>query len=351
MFVDHIAPNRLEKLRSPSTLGNAGLDVVAERLQQRRRGARAGGALGVDVAAVRVVVEQPDAQPARVGAQLVDVRTGGRRGDHGVADARSADGVEQPGGVAHGARRRTARRSGSTRRAPARARSAPATASARPGRSTTPGCGSNRHRRWRGRSAPGRRPPRRPIRHSTRRACATRSHGLCEAPHASGSVVGTLPNSGLFVRPAVTNPAARNRPTSVVSASDGASSSASALVAVADRLPGVGRPQVLEQERDTAERPVGQVAGGHRAGVVEPADDDGVELRIERLDPLDRRVEQLRRADLTGGDQLGLGGGVEPAGVVGDGAHGRRATTRAGRRRRPNAPRRADRPALGSCTR
>ena len=33
------------------------------------------------------------------------------------------------------------------------------------------------------------------------------SHGLCVAPHATGSVVGRLPSSGLFVRPAVTSPA------------------------------------------------------------------------------------------------------------------------------------------------
>ena len=43
-------------------------------------------------------------------------------------------------------------------------------------------------------------------------------HGLRVGPHASGSVVGRLPNSGLLVRPAVTNPAALNRDTSVVSA-------------------------------------------------------------------------------------------------------------------------------------
>ncbi len=47
-----------------------------------------------------------------------------------------------------------------------------------------------------------------------------RSHGLCVAPQASGSVVGTLPSSGLFVRPAVTRPTSRKRLTSVVSASE-----------------------------------------------------------------------------------------------------------------------------------
>ena len=35
------------------------------------------------------------------------------------------------------------------------------------------------------------------------------SQGLRVGPHANGSVVGTLPSSGLFVRPAMTRPAAR----------------------------------------------------------------------------------------------------------------------------------------------
>ena len=53
-------------------------------------------------------------------------------------------------------------------------------------------------------------------------------HGLRVGPHASGSVVGRLPNSGLLVRPAVTSPAARKRPTRVVSAADGIAASLSA---------------------------------------------------------------------------------------------------------------------------
>ena len=44
------------------------------------------------------------------------------------------------------------------------------------------------------------------------------SHGLRVGPHASGSVTGTLPSSGLLVRPAMTKPAARYRLTSVLSA-------------------------------------------------------------------------------------------------------------------------------------
>src|ERR1700758_5350791 len=42
-------------------------------------------------------------------------------------------------------------------------------------------------------------------------------HGLRVGPHATGCVVGRLPISGLFVRPAITRPAAFNRATRVVS--------------------------------------------------------------------------------------------------------------------------------------
>ena len=37
----------------------------------------------------------------------------------------------------------------------------------------------------------------------------SRSHGLRVGPQAAGCVVGRLPISGLFVRPAITSPAAR----------------------------------------------------------------------------------------------------------------------------------------------
>ncbi len=37
------------------------------------------------------------------------------------------------------------------------------------------------------------------------------SHGLSVGPYAAGSVVGTSPNSGVFVRPQQTKPASRKR--------------------------------------------------------------------------------------------------------------------------------------------
>ena len=63
------------------------------------------------------------------------------------------------------------------------------------------------------------------------------SHGLCVAPQASGSVVGTLPSSGLFVRPAMTRPASRKRLTSVVSAGEIAFSFFSATLPLLMRCP------------------------------------------------------------------------------------------------------------------
>ena len=44
------------------------------------------------------------------------------------------------------------------------------------------------------------------------------AHGLRVGPQASGCVVGRLPISGVFVRPAMTSPAALNLATRVVSA-------------------------------------------------------------------------------------------------------------------------------------
>jgi hypothetical protein len=56
------------------------------------------------------------------------------------------------------------------------------------------------------------------------------AHGLRVAPQASGCVVVRLPISGVFVRPAITSPAALNRATSVVSAASILPASFSALL-------------------------------------------------------------------------------------------------------------------------
>jgi hypothetical protein len=69
---------------------------------------------------------------------------------------------------------------------------------------------------------------------------------------------------------------------------------------------------VLDQDRHTRERRVLR----HRAGVVESVlrrpDEDGAQLGVDRLDRLDRGLDELDRGRLTPADQIGLGGRVEP---------------------------------------
>ena len=65
------------------------------------------------------------------------------------------------------------------------------------------------------------------------------------------------------------------------------------------RLPGIGRHPVLEQERHAPEYPVRQRAGGSMPGVVEPPHHHRIDRGVERLDPLDRRLQQLQRRRLT----------------------------------------------------
>ncbi len=113
------------------------------------------------------------------------------------------------------------------------------------------------------------------------------SHGLWVAPQASGSVVGTLPSSGLLVRPAITKPAV-----AVAADQSGVGVRDHLLVlerdvAVADGLTGIAGEQVFDEERHATERPVGQLSPGCVAGMVEPADHHGVEHGVDALDALD----------------------------------------------------------------
>ena len=141
------------------------------------------------------------------------------------------------------------------------------------------------------------------------------SHGLRLGPYASGSVVGRIPSSGVFVLPdddeASGAKALRQRRV------DG-----SAEIRVLEqfhpqvkRLARVGGAEVLEQERDALERAVGKVRrSGLGAPLLELLVDDRVELRVERLDPADGLVDELRRRDLTLADELSLGGRVHRRG-------------------------------------
>jgi hypothetical protein len=78
-------------------------------------------------------------------------------------------------------------------------------------------------------------------------------------------------------------------------------------------LTGLLGPQVLEQHRDAAERPVGQVGGcGRGEGLVELPMDDGVELPVEAFDPVDRGLHRLDGGEVAGADPLGEADRVEP---------------------------------------
>ena len=117
-------------------------------------------------------------------------RSGRRRGVR-VAGAGAGDRVEHRGGVADRAGQHELVRErspvlaevGSERRAGAGRLQADDPAHA------TRGTGSSRPCRCRARPAPCPPRPRPPNRRSIRRCCASRSHGLCVAPYASGSVV------------------------------------------------------------------------------------------------------------------------------------------------------------------
>ena len=109
--------------------------------------------------------------------------------------------------------------------------------------------------------------------------------------------------------------------------------------AVGEGLPGEHRVEVLEQERHAAERPGGQVGdGGDLPGVVEPRDRQRVDGGVDRLHPLDRRLQQLARCDVALGDQRGLVDGVHPAGLVGEVTHAVVCTTHGYGRRRCTRP-------------
>ena len=156
-------------------VGRRLLDMVAELFQQLRRALDGGDQHGIERLAAHGLAHEGDAQPAR--------RTLRRRQEGAGAAARDRD---------RRARRRPSRRATprcrarrSTRNAarprrPGSRRSAPgssgrATASARTGRTATPGCGSSRRRRWHAPSAgraPRRPPPNRPTIRRARGRCA-----------------------------------------------------------------------------------------------------------------------------------------------------------------------------------
>jgi hypothetical protein len=93
------------------------------------------------------------------------------------------------------------------------------------------------------------------------------------------------------------------------------------------RLSGERGAEVLEQEGNTAEGSVGQVTPRRLARLVVERVDNRVQLRIERLDSLDRRLDQLAGARLAVAHELRLGRGVD-AREIGHGANNSRSLRR-----------------------
>ena len=76
--------------------------------------------------------------------------------------------------------------------------------------------------------------------------------------------------------------------------------------------PAEGRPEVLEEEWNTRERPVRQRFRGFSAGSIEEPGDHRVQGGVDRLDPGDGRLDELDGRDLLATDEPGLVEGVEP---------------------------------------
>ena len=139
---------------------------------------------------------------------------------------------------------------------------------------------------------PAARPPR-PTRPTSRRACARGPRGCASAPKRLVSVTGRIPYSGSVVVPTTMNPASR-RPRDVV------------VVRREEVAEEVGRERqalalhrrvVLDGDRHAGERP--RVAGADRVGggqrLVGEDVDERVELRVELLDAVERRLHELAR--------------------------------------------------------
>ena len=229
-------------------------------------------------------------------ADLVDVRPPRRRRGVRIAGRRARDRVEHGRGVADRSRQHEL----VGERAPVLAEVGPE-GGAGPRRlqpddaaHRSRGSGSIRPCRCRARPARARPRPRRPIRHSTRRCCASSSHGLCVGPYASGSVVTLVASSGVLVLPTKTNPAARKRAASHVSSRSVQPASFSACMPAWNGSPAVWHTASLTRNGTPANGAVSEVAlRGLGAGAFEAAVDHRVQPAVDLLDAGDGGVDEL----------------------------------------------------------
>lgn len=82
------------------------------------------------------------------------------------------------------------------------------------------------------------------------------------------------------------------------------------------RLAGQLGTEVLQEQGHATERPVRKVGGCLGDGGVEAGLDDGVERRVQRLDPFDGCGDELTGRRSAGAHQVGLSGRVEPGEIV-----------------------------------
>ena len=130
------------------------------------------------------------------------------------------------------------------------------------------------------------------------------SHGLRVGPNRRGSVVGRIPISGIEVLPTITNPASRSRRTR--NASWPGDEVAEQVAAHRQRHPR-DRPVVLDRDRHAGERP--GIAGPDRVGVGQRrlVGDvrERVDRRLELVDPAQRGLHELASGQLARPDQRG----------------------------------------------
>ena len=257
----------------------------------------------------------------RVRAELLDVGTCGRWRDHGVADAGAARRVEQRGRVADRAAdavldREPALVADRAERDATLARLEPDQPATRRrdanGSAAVTGVGERHHSR----------------RHRRGRAAARSAGRARRVPR----VVRRTPRDGLGGRHTAQLRAIRaagdHQPRRAIAADECRVRVGDVMrlfqrdVSVADPLPGVVGEEVLDEERHTAERPVGEIrACRDLAGVVEPADHDRVECRVDSFDALDRRFQKFGGRHVARRDERRLIGRIHPTGLVGKRTH------------------------------
>ena len=197
------APQRAElgaKRLVLQRLGPRRLEVVPQRFEQLADGLRSMGDLRIDRPALWVVVEDADAQPTRVRTELFDVRTCGRR-------AITVSPMPGPRvASSNAAVSRTVRLTQCSTDSSLSSRTGPSVMRPWLGLSPTRPQQDAGMRidppslAWANGTIPdataAAAPPLDPP------GVRVVSHGLWVAPDATGSVIGTLPSSGLLVRPA-----------------------------------------------------------------------------------------------------------------------------------------------------